>query len=288
MRYKARHSYIMKKLFILYSIVCAIGLTTACKSGAQRLAAIDFSNVQEYIAADDENYKVDSINGYSTFSAGNRIIIVPEEITKKEYERLLTDKYTLHSVAIDTNSALYAELDSLSRPNARHLYLMRGYTPDDEMLQEIRGESEIKADSIFYFPETKQYEFMMWVPLTTVSFMMTEDGIIDTTFMQSETRTYGTNRIFVGQEGHDCDYHGSLWFYYYDSSAHHMIPLCHYLDYRWNEDCDFNLCWISDNELLVKAVSNGNSQWGWVGGYKPTTLAPHGTPVYYKLTITLQ
>ena len=288
MRYKARHSYIMKKLFILYSIVCAIGLTTACKSGAQRLAAIDFSNVQEYIAADDENYKVDSINGYSTVSAGNRIIIVPEEITKKEYERLLTDKYTLHSVAIDTNSALYAELDSLSRPNARHLYLMRGYTPDDEMLQEIRGESEIKADSIFYFPETKQYEFMMWVHLTTVSFMMTEDGIIDTTFMQSETRTYGTNRIFVGQEGHDCDYHGSLWFYYYDSSAHHMIPLCHYLDYRWDEDCDFNLCWISDNELLVKAVSNDNSQWGWVGGYKPTTLAPHGTPVYYKLTITLQ
>ncbi|MBQ3983617.1 MAG: hypothetical protein II633_07570, partial [Bacteroidales bacterium] len=62
----------------------------------------------------------------------------------------------------------------------------------------------------------------------------------------------------------------------------------HYLDYRWNEDCDFNLCWISDNELLVKAVSNGNSQWGWVGGYKPTTLAPHGTPVYYKLTITIQ
>ena len=279
----------MKKLFILSTIVCAIGLTTACKNGAQRLTAIDFSNVQEYIAANDENFKVDSINGYSTFSADNRIVIVPEEITKKEYERLLTDKYTLHPVAIDTNSALYAELDSLSRPNARHLYLMRGYTPDDEMLQEIRGESEIKADSIFYFPETKQYEFMMWVPLTTVSFMMTEDGIVDTTFMQSKTSTYGTNRIFVGQEGHDCDFTGSLWFYRYDEQNHHMVPLCHYLDYRWNEECyNFSLCWISDNELLVSACSNGNSQWGYAGGYKPTTLAPHGTPVYYKLTITLQ
>jgi hypothetical protein len=279
----------MKKAIIILAVLCGIRLMTACNSGAQHLAAIDFSNVQEYIAADDENFKVDSINGYSTFSADNRIVIVPEEITKKEYERLLTDKYTLHPVAIDTNSALYAELDSLSRPNARHIYLMRGYTPYDEMLQEIRGESEIKADSIFYFPETKQYEFMMWVPLTTVSFMMTEDGIVDTTFMQSETRTYGTNRIFVGQEGHDCDFTGSLWFYRYDEQNHHMVPLCHYLDYRWNEECyGFSLCWISDNELLVSACSNGNSQWGYAGGYKPTTLAPHGTPVYYKLTITLQ
>ena len=279
----------MKKVIIILAVLCGIRLMTACNSGAQHLAAIDFANVQEYFAADDENFKVDSINGYSTFSADNRIVIVPKEITKKEYDRLLTDKYTLHPVAIDTNSALYAELDSLSRPNARHLYLMRGYTPDDEMLQEIRGESEIKADSIFYFPETKQYEFMMWVPLSTVSFMMTEDGIVDTTFMQSETRTYGTNRIFVGQEGHDCDFTGSLWFYRYDEQNHHMVPLCHYLDYRWNEECyGFSLCWISDTELLVSACSNGNSQWGYAGGYKPTTLAPHGTPVYYKLTITLQ
>ena len=280
---------LMRKKILFCALICAIGLTTACKSGAQRLATIEFANVKEYIAADDENYKVDSINGYSTFSADNRIVIVPEEITKKEYERLLTDKYTLHSVAIDTNSALYAELDSLSRPNARHLYLMRGYTPYDEMLQEIREDDEIRADAISYFPETKQYEFMMWVPLTTVSFMMTEDGIVDTTFMQSETSTYGTNRIFVGQEGHDCDFTGSLWFYRYDEQNHHMVPLCHYLDYRWNEECyGFSLCWISDNELLVSACSNGNSQWGYAGGYKPTTLAPHGTPVYYKLTITLQ
>ena len=279
----------MKKAIIILAVLCGIRLMTACNSGAQHLAAIDFANVQEYIAADDENFKVDSINGYSTFSANNRIVIVPEEITKKEYELLLNDKYTLHPVAIDTNSALYAELDSLSRPNAKRLYLMRGYTPDDEMLKEIRGESEIKADSIFYFPETKQYEFMMWVPLSTVSFMMTEDGIVDTTFMQSETSTYGTNRIFVGQEGHDCDFTGSLWFYRYDEQNHHMVPLCHYLDYRWNEECyGFKLCWISDTELLVSACSNGNSQWGYAGGYKPTTLAPHGTPVYYKLTITIQ
>ena len=129
----------------------------------------------------------------------------------------------------------------------------------------------------------------MLAPLTNESFMMTEDGIIDSTFMQSETRTYGTNRIFVGQEGSDCDFHGSLWFYYYDSSAHHMIPLCHYMDFRWCEEAEnYNLCWISENELLVSAASTGNNEWGWVGGYKPTNLAPHGTPVYYKLTLTVQ
>ena len=279
----------MTKTTFLCTVLFAIGLTTACKSGTQHLPIIDFANIHEYTEVEGPAYKVDSINGYSTFSADNRIVIVPEEITRKEYERLLTDKYTLHPVAIDTNSALYDNLDNLSRPNALRLYLMRGYPPDDEMLQEIRGEDEFKADSIFYFPETKQYEFVMWVPLTTVSFMMTEDSIIDSTFMQSETRTYGTNGIFVGQEGFDCDFHGSLWYYYYDSSAHHMIPLCHYKDYRWCEETEnFNLCWISDNELLVSAVSTGNSEWGWVGGYKPTNLAPHGTPVYYKLTFTVQ
>ena len=275
----------MKKLFILSTIVCAIGLTTACKNGAQRLTAIDFANVQEYIAVDDENFKVDSINGYSTFSADNRIAIIPEQITQKQYEQLLTDRYTLQPIPVDTNSTLYAELYELSNPASRRYDIIRGYDYDSsEILQEMRK----SCRPIYHFPQTKQYEFVMYAPLTNESFMMTEDHLIDTTFMQSETRTYGTNRIFVGQEGHDCDFHGSLWFYYYNSSAHHMIPLCHYLDYRWNEDCDFNLCWISDNELLVKAVSNGNSQWGWVGGYKPTTLAPHGTPVYYKLTITIQ
>ena len=203
----------MKKAIITLAVLCGIGLMTACNSGAQHLAAIDFANVKEYIAADDENFKVDSINGYSTFSADNRIVIIPQQLTEKQYKRLLTDKYTLRPVAIDTNSALYAELDSLSRPNARRYDLIRGFTLDDEMLQEIRGEyEESQAESIYYFPETKQYEFVMWAPLTTESFMMTEDGIIDSTFMQSETRTYGTNRIFVGQEGHDCDFHGSLWF----------------------------------------------------------------------------
>ena len=280
----------MKKIIFLGTITCILALITACKCGTQHLTSADFANIKEYVATEDEAYHVDSINGYSTFSADNRIVIIPQQLTEKQYKRLLTDKYTLRPVAIDTNSALYAELDSLSRPNARRYDLIRGFTLDDEMLQEIRGEyEESQAESIYYFPETKQYEFVMWAPLTTESFMMTEDGIIDSTFMQSETRTYGTNRIFVGQEGHDCDYHGSLWFYGYNEQSHHMVPLCHYLDFRWSQDCgEFNLCWISENELLVEAVSNGNSEWGWVGGYKPTTLAPHGTPVYYKLTLTLQ
>jgi hypothetical protein len=279
----------MKKANHLLAVLCGIGLMTACNSGAQHLTAIDFANVQEYIAANDENFKVDSINGYSTFSADNHIVIVPEEITQKEYERLLTDKYTLQPVSIDTNSPLYAELYKKGMENTVRYEKVRGlWWEEEDNLQE--EERDYYIIPIYHYSETKQYEYVMLAPLTNESFMMTEDGIIDSTFMQSETRTYGTNRIFVGQEGHDCDYHGSLWFYRYDEQTHHMIPLCHYKDYRWFEDCyDFNFCWISNNELLLKAASTGNnSEWGWVGGYRPTNLAPHGTPVYYKLTLTIR
>ena len=277
----------MRKTFFLCAVLFAIGMTTACKSGTQHLTIIDFANIQEYIEVEGTAYKVDSINGYSTFSADNRIVIVPKEITRKEYERLLTDKYNIQPVAIDTNSPLYAELYKKGLENTVRYDIVRGFLEGEhEMLDERRGDYIIP---IYHYHETKQYEYVMLAPLTNESFMMTEDGIIDSTFMQSETRTYGTNRIFVGQEGSDCDFHGSLWFYYYDSSAHHMIPLCHYKDYRWCEEAEnYNLCWISENELLVSAASTGNSEWGWAGGYKPTNLAPHGTPVYYKLTFTVR
>ena len=278
----------MKKTIFLCTVLFAIVLTTACKSGTQHLSIIDFANIQEYTGTEDDEYcKVDSINGYSTFSVDNRIVIIPEEITRKEYERLLTDLYTIQPVSIDTNSPLYAELYNKGLENSVRYDKVRGlWDGEHEVLDERRDYYIIP---IYHYPETKQYEYVMLAPLTNESFMMTEDSIIDSTFMQSETRTYGANRIFVGQEGSDCDFHGSLWFYYYDSSAHHMIPLCHYKDYRWCEEAEnFNLCWISENELLVSAASTGNNEWGWAGGYKPTNLAPHGTPVYYKLTLTVQ
>ena len=278
----------MTKTTFLCTVLFAIGLTTACKSGTPHLTVIDFANIQEYTEAEGTAYKVDSINGYSTFSADNRIVIIPEEITRKEYERLLTDKYTIQPVAIDTNASLYAELYKKGLENSVRYNRVRGFwwEEEDELLEE---EQDYYIIPIYHYPQTKQYEYVMLAPLTNESFMMTEDGIIDSTYMQSETRTYGTNRIFVGQEGHDCDFHGSLWFYYYDSSAHHMVPLCHYMDYRWCEETEnFNFCWISDNELLVSSASTGNSVWGWAGGYKPTNLAPHGTPVYYKLTLTIR
>ena len=161
---------------------------------------------------------------------------------------------------------------------------------NEVVLENVLAESDDYLP-IIHYPETKQYEFALWSPMTYESFMMTEEGIVDSTFMQSEWSTYGTNGIFVGQQGHDCDFHGDLWFYWYDVQRHHMVPLCHYMDYRWSEDGveqGFNISWISDNELLVAAVSNGNSEWGWAGGYKPTTLAPWGTPVYYKLKITIR
>ena len=191
----------MKKKALLSTIICAIGLLTACNCGTQSLTSADFADIKEYIAADDENFKVDSINGYSTFSTDNRIAIIPEQITQKQYEQLLTDRYTLQPIPVDTNSTLYAELYELSNPASKRYDIIRGYDYDSsEILQEMCK----SCRPIYHFPQTKQYEFVMYAPLTNESFMMTEDHLIDTTFMQSDTRTYGTNRIFVGQEGFRC------------------------------------------------------------------------------------
>ena len=272
----------MKKLLLLGAIVCTLGMMTACKSGEKDVAKLDFLHIKEFIPNDSMEYYADSIDGYATFSAENNIVIIPEEITKEQYHKLLTNKYTLRQIAIDTNTPRYAELYKLGLQNSLRYDSIRGLSEWEEV------EEYTSNIPIYHYPETRQYEYVMLAPLTNESFMMTEDGVVDTTFMQSETRTYGTNRIFVGQEGGDCDFYGNLWFHWYDEQSHHMVPLCRYVDYRWSNDGveqGFDICWISEDELLVAAVSNGNGG-EWVGGYTTADLAPAGTPVYYKLKIT--
>ena len=276
----------MKKAFFTLAVLCAVAMMAACKSGTKDVSKLDFQHIKEFIPFDSMEYYADSIDGYATFSAEDNIVVIPEEITREQYERLLTDKYTVQPVTVDTGSSLYAELYQKGSQNAIRYYLERGHMENEEVLENVLAESDDYLP-IIHYPETKQYEFALWSPMTYESFMMTEDGIVDSTFMQSETSTYGTNGIFVGQQGHDCDFHGDLWFYWYDVQRHHMVPLCHYMDYRWSEDGveqGFNICWISDNELLVAAVSNGNGG-ECAGGYKPSGLAPNDTPVFYKLKI---
>ena len=272
----------MKRLFIILS---AVVILAACKNETTKQLCMDLSHIQAFVPADDVNYYADSINGYATFSAENNIMIIPEEITKEQYEDLLRDKYVFRSNEIESGTALYAELDKKAGKNVdrydsiRCLFCFDG---DDNVIR--------SNYYIYHYPEIKQYECCIIAPLTMESFIMTEDGIIDSTFMQAETSTYDKNGIFVGQEGHDCDFHGDLWFYWYDEKNCHMVPICHYVDYRWNEETyDFDLCWISDDELLVSAVSTGNSGgFGWAGGYKATGLAPWQTPVYYKLKLSIK
>lgn len=276
----------MKKILILCLVFSFVGLLSACKSGSKSFVKANFDSVKDFCPSPDKDYYADSITGYATFSAEDNIVIIPTEITKAEYDRLLTEKYTLFPTLIDTSSALFAQLEEQTQKNTDRYERMRGPFAYNENMQEV---FDALGHFHYYYPETRQYETMIIAPMTNESFMMTEEGLIDSTFMQSETRTYGINGIFVGQEGHDCDFRGSLWFYKYDKQHHRMIPLCHYLDYRWSEDCgDFNLCWISEDELVVSAVSNGNNTCGWGGGYKPNNLAPHGTPVYYKLEIMIK
>ena len=76
-----------------------------------------------------------------------------------------------------------------------------------------------------------------------------------------------SNRFFENYVGYGQG--GSYGWFYFKSLSDDQV----------NPDFD-NWAWTS--------VPGNNSEWGWVGGYRPTNLAPHGTPVYYKLTITLQ
>ncbi len=262
----------MKRVLITLSVVA---LLAACKNETAKQTGMDLSHIQAFVPADDVDYYADSINGYATFSAENNIFIIPEEITKEQYENLLTDKYVFIPQKVNSNTALYAKLDKKTQKHVALYDSLIGYC---------------KLSSFLYYKETKQYECCMEFPLTFESFMMTEDGIIDSTFMISDVSSYGTNKIFAAQEGHDCDFHGDLWFYWYDEKNCHMVPICHYVDYRWSEETyDFDLCWIGDNELLVSAISDGNSGvYGRAGGYRKTGLAPYGTPVYYKLKLTIQ
>lgn len=267
----------------------AVVLLAACQTGTVRQTGMDLSHIRAFVPAEGQRYHADSINGYATFSQENNVLIIPEEITKEQYDALLSDKNVFRSEAVNPHSTRYAEIDHKTRNNIVRYDSLRGNHPlFDELIQERRQDAVSEISQVIHYPEIKQYECQIYAPLTIESFIMTEDGIIDSTFMQaSNSSSYGKNRIFVGQEGHDCDFHGSLWFYWYDEKSRHMVPICHYKDYRWNEDTsDFSLCWISDDELLVSAVSNGNDFFG-AGGYKPKALAPYGTPVYYKLRLTL-
>lgn len=269
----------MKRLIpILLACLCL----TACQKSVNKLNLAN-ADIVEY----NETTKVyaDSITGYATFSAGNRFVVTSEDITEEHYKQLLTDEYTMKPVKIDHKSERYKELFEKSKWNIKRYGFMH-YGVEDYNFGE--DEDRIEFDWIYYYKETKQFRFDIGSPMTIESFMISADDVIDTTYMQSERSSYGKNLIFVGQEGHDCDYHGSLWFYLYDEPNHHMIPLCHYVDFRWSEDTwDCNLCWISEDELLVSAISSGNNEvHGWVGGYKPSDLAPYGTPVYYKLRLS--
>lgn len=299
----------MKNVF-LFVAMCAVGLMAVCQTrDTACLSIIADTDIEEYVERCGEAFPVDSINGYATFSTGGRIVVVPEEITQRQYKRLLTDSYIVKPIEIDPNSTLYKELAKQGMPTAKWYYTQNdirfegqmliykecqedGTFKEMELLLEMPDMNEYDFRRIIYYPEIRQYR--MREDLLGRSFMMTEDGVADTTFMPEEGAcTYGKNGIMVVQQFQGYNWHGSLCFYKYDESSHHLIPLCRYEDYRWSTDCynDMSLCWISDCELLVSACSMGiiekNPNWP-PGGYHTSDLAPEGNPVYYKLRLVIQ
>lgn len=298
------------RMSLLFVAMCTIGWVAVCQNvDATCLSSIADANIEAYQERCGDSFPVDSINGYATFSAGGRIVVVPEEITRRQYKRLLTDSYTVKPIEIDPDSTLYEDLARQGMPTAKWYYTqndirLEGQTliykecQEDGTFKEMKWLLELPEMNedgfrrIIYYPETRQYR--MSEVLMGRSFMMTEDGVADTTFMPEESAcTYGKNGIMVVQQFQGNNWHGSLCFYKYDESSNHMIPLCRYEDYRWSTDCynDMSLCWISDCELLVSACSMGiiekNPNWP-PGGYHTSALAPEGNPVYYKLRLVIQ
>jgi len=246
---------------------------------------LSFRDVKEFAEAANVRYHADSLTGYATFSADNSIVIIPEEISETQYnyyKNTYSGKYTVESGFIDSDNDQFAALYDKSRDFIERFYRDIGIDSLDF------EEYPVIIHPIFNVQSAESlYCISLAEPLTFEAFIMTEDGFCDTTLMRANVHSFGTNGIFVGQEGHDCDFCGDLWFYRYDARSRHMVTLCHYLDYRWSDECDLNLCWISDSELLVAAVSSGNSEYPCLGGYKPTDLAPARSQVYYKLRLTL-
>ena len=298
------------RMSLLFVAMCTIGWVAVCQNvDATCLSSIADANIEAYQERCGDSFPVDSINGYATFSAGGRIVVVPEEITRRQYKRLLTDSYTVKPIEIDPDSTLYEDLARQGMPTAKWYYTqndirLEGQTliykecQEDGTFKEMKWLLELPEMNedgfrrIIYYPETRQYR--MSEVLMGRLFMMTEDGVADTTFMPEESAyTYGKNGIMVVQQFQGNNWHGSLCFYKYDESSNHMIPLCRYEDYRWSTDCynDMSLCWISDCELLVSACSMGiiekNPNWP-PGGYHTSDLAPEGNPVYYKLRLVIQ
>ena len=300
----------MRKSILLTVVMCGVGWNAVGQTGTTVcVSAMPLADIEEYVERCGDAFPVDSINGYATFSAGGKIVVEPEEITRRQYMRLVTDSYTVKPVEIDVHSAQYTELAKQGMPTAEWYYTQNdiriegqflsykecqddGTFKEMELLPEWPDMNEDGFRRIVYYPETRQYR--MSEDLMGRSFMMTEDGVADTTFMpEGRVCTYGKNRIMVVQRFQENNWHGSLYFYKYDESSRHLIPLCRYEDYRWSTDCynDMTLCWISDCELLVSACSMGiiekNPNWP-PGGYHTSDLAPEGRTVYYKLRIVYQ
>ena len=249
---------------------------------------LSFRDVKEFAEVANVKYHADSLTGYATFSADNNIVIIPEEISEEQYnyyKNKYSGKYTEDSVFIDSDNDQFAALYDKARDFIERFYRERGIDSLD--FEEFCPNPVIIHPISITESAERLYCISLAEPLTSEAFIMTEDGFCDTTMMHSNVYSFGINGFFVGQEGHDCDFCGDLWFYWYDARSRHMVTLCHYLDYRWSDECDLKLCWISDDELLVAAVSCGNSEYRCFGGYQRTNLAPAGSPVFYKLRLTL-
>lgn len=174
--------------------------------------------VKEYVPNGNENFMVDSILGYTTFAADNSIEIVPREISAAQFDSLYTFAFLQQEKFIEPGNRRFTKLKNRFLP-------AKAQTSDDN--------NDFEIHYISHFPKQHQYCFHYEDGPNIKGFMVSEDGVIDSTSFHTDYFEYNTSLLMATSYHQDCDFTCDLQFYRYNSEKKHMEHICHYLDYRF-------------------------------------------------------
>lgn len=205
--------------------------------------------------------------GNKTIPINEHWLIVPQEITKKEFVR-----DSKNSVNVLAEPIPYNSLAPSWKLNANRLA--------------SRSVSDIPTQA-FHYKELGLTEIRFPQGFYMKSYMVPDHGqfdiSVDSVLLHSESRAFSPIGVFAGEESHDSDFYAAITFYAYDKEKQTMVPLFQYEDYRFFAEDGLKMYWINPRELVVAGYSQGNGV-NW-GNYVTKDLKPKGTPVYYKLRL---
>ena len=185
-----------------------------------------------------------SVNGKTEDTQNVKYWLTQKEITKKEYKRLQRKDYSIKGKTIKKNKV-----------NPEWVkYAIR-------LSKDIQDDVETYCT---YYKDTKQWNISFNIGYRTVSYMVSEDGIIDSTIIEGDG-TYSKDGMYASWEDHDSDFHCSIFFY--KNMNGHMKQIFHYFnpdiaeevyssdenEYKCFGGYDFQ--WVAPGKLILYAYS---------------------------------